>query len=48
MEFTPEQLKTVETLASINYSTEKIALYLDVEYRDFIREFSHPGSRLKH
>lgn len=48
MELTPEQYKSIETLASINYSTEKIALYLGVDHIEFIRDFSLPGSKTRH
>jgi len=48
MELTQEQYKSIETLASINYSTEKIALYLGVDHKEFLRDFSLSGSKTRY
>lgn len=40
MTLTPSQLKDVENLAAINYSIKQIAMYLDVDYKEFNRAFT--------
>ncbi|MGA2823307.1 MAG: hypothetical protein ABSE72_07245 [Bacteroidales bacterium] len=48
MEWTTQQFKDIEDLASINYSLEQIAMYLDVEKNSFIESFNIPGSKVKY
>lgn len=40
MDLTPEQYKTIEQLGGLHYSAEKIAMYLEIDRREFIAEFN--------
>jgi len=39
MDLTPEQLKTIEQLGGLHYSPEKIAMYLELDRKEFLSEF---------
>lgn len=39
LQLTPAQFKEIEHLAAINYSIKQIAMYLDVEYKEFLKAF---------
>ncbi len=54
MEFTPEQLATIESLAGISYTIRQIAMYFDIsvqllynEYQDKESEFAYHFDRGK-
>lgn len=48
MELTAEQNSQLEDLAAINYSLQDIAMYLDVQYQEFLLAFNLPDSELKY
>lgn len=48
MNFTPEQIEQIESLAGCNYSPEKIALYFDLNETEFMREWNDKASELRH
>ena len=48
MELTAEQLKDIEHLAGINYSTQMIAMYLDVDEKEFLADFNDPESKIRY
>lgn len=47
MVLSEEQIKAVEDLAAANYSPEKIALYLDVDKADFLKEWYDHHSEIR-
>jgi hypothetical protein len=48
MELSPEQNKQIEELSAINYSLQNIAMYLDVDYKQFLEAFNTPDSDIKY
>ena len=48
MELTPSQYKDIESLAAINYSIKQIAMYLNVDYKAFVKEFNRPESQVRY
>ena len=48
MELTPSQYKDIEQLASINYSVKQIAMYLDVDYKEFQKSFNGTDSKIRY
>lgn len=47
LKFSQEEYEEIEDLASIGYNDAKIALYFDVSYKDFKKEFNDPNSLVK-
>lgn len=48
MELTPSQYKDIEQLAAINYSLKQIAMYLDVDEKQFTNAFHVQDSKIKY
>ncbi len=48
MELTPAQYKSIEDLAAINYSIKQIAMYLDVDYKEFLSMFNKPDGKVRY
>lgn len=48
MELTPSQYKEIETLSAINYSVKQIAMYLDVDHKQFARAFYDMESKVRY
>jgi hypothetical protein len=47
LRFSEEELTTIEDLSGCNYSPERIALYLDVEQKDFLRLWYQKESEVR-
>lgn len=45
--FSDEELTTIEQLSGCNYSPEKIALYLDMDKKEFLKEWRNPNSLVR-
>ena len=39
MDLTPEQLKTIEQLGGLHYSAKRVAMYMDLDRKEFLSEF---------
>lgn len=48
LKLSQEEYEEIEDLASIGYSDAKIALYFDIPYKDFKRDFLNPNSLIRH
>lgn len=47
LRFSEEELTTIEDLSGNNYSPERIALYLDVDQKDFLRLWYQKESEVR-
>ena len=47
LRFSEEELTTIEDLSGCNYSPERIALYLDVDQKDFLRIWYQKESEVR-
>lgn len=48
MSLTTEESETLEKMAACNYSPEKIALYLTIPEKEFMREWHNRDSEIRH
>jgi hypothetical protein len=48
MELTEEQIKAIEDLAGMNWATDKICHYLDIDPEEFMDDFQSPESKIKY
>jgi|SRR5690606_12339190 hypothetical protein len=48
MKFTEEEYQTIEDLAGLNYLPSQIAMYLDVDKKDFIKQINNPESTISY
>lgn len=46
-ELTPVDYQNIEQLAAVNYQVKQIAMYLDVDPKEFQREYSDPDSKVR-
>lgn len=48
LKLSDEEFETIENLAACNYTPFHIAMYLDIEKRAFLSEYSNPESKVRH
>ena len=48
MDFTPEQIEEIESLAGINYTVKQIAMYLNIPAGELYRQFEIKDSILRY
>jgi hypothetical protein len=48
MKFTEEEYQTIEDLAALNYLPSQIAMYLNVDKKNFLKLFDNPESQVRY